>query len=265
MKVTVCELPDPSRGLEEAWGDLAGHVRARGSDLVLLPEMPFGRWLPADPEPDPGAWEEAVRAHRRWNGRLGELGAPAVAATRPVIRGGRRLNEAFVWTATEGARPAHAKHYLPDEEGFREATWYDRGPGRFEPAVLGRGGDDGRDGVRAGFLVCTELWFPERARSYGRAGIHLLLAPRATPGYSREKWLAAGRTAAVIAGAWGLSSNRSGPGPSDAFDWAGGGWVVGPDGDVAGVTSSAEPFLTVAIDPATAEAAKSTYPRYVEE
>lgn len=257
MRATVCELPDPGPELEEAWDDLAGHVRARASDLVLLPEMPFYRWLPVDPRPEPDAWEAAVEAHRRWIDRLGELGAGTVAATRPVIRGGRRLNEAFLWTAGGEVRSAHAKRYLPDEEGFREATWYDRGPGRFEPVEL--------DGARAGFLVCTELWFPERARAYGRQGIHLLLAPRATPAYSREKWLAGGRTATVIAGAFGLSSNHSGPGPSGAFDWAGGGWVVDPDGEVLGVTSAEEPFLTVEIDPAVAEAAKSTYPRYVTE
>lgn len=66
-----------------------------------------------------------------------------------------------------------------------------------------------------------------------------------------------------MAGAFGLSSNRTGPGPAGGFEWAGRGWAVDPDGEVLGVTSAGEPFLTVEIDPAGAEAAKSTYPRYV--
>ena len=43
MKVTVCELPGREPALEEAWEGLVEHVEAEGPDLVLLPEMPFGR------------------------------------------------------------------------------------------------------------------------------------------------------------------------------------------------------------------------------
>lgn len=68
----------------------------------------------------------------------------------------------------------------------------------------------------------------------------------------------------MVAGAFGLSSNRAGPGPTGGFDWAGRGWVVDPDGEVLGVTSAGEPFLTLEVDPAEAEAAKSSYPRYVD-
>lgn len=257
MRITVCELPGREPALEGAWDRLADHVEAEEPDLVLLPEMPFHRWLPADPEPDADAWDAAVEAHRRWIGRLGELGGAAVAASRPVVRGGGRRNEGFVWTPSDGACPVHEKRFLPDEEGFREASWYGRGPDRFEPA--------GVAGVRAGFLICTELWFLGRARRYARSGTHLLLSPRATPAYSRGKWLAAGRTAAVVAGGFGLSSNRAGPGPDGGFAWAGRGWAVDPDGEILGVTTAEEPFLTVEIDPAGAEAAKSTYPRYVAE
>lgn len=256
MKVTVCKLPGREPALEEAWEGLVEHVGVHRPDLVLLPEMPFHRWLPADPEPDADAWRAAAESHRRWIGRLGELDGAAVAASRPVARGGERRNEGFVWTPADGARSVHDKRFLPDEEGFREASWYGPGPDRFDTVDV--------SGVRAGFLICTELWFADRARDYARAGSHLLLTPRATPAYSRDKWLAAGRTAAVVAGAFGLSSNRAGPGPAGGFDWAGRGWVVDPDGEVLGATSTGEPFLTVEIDPAEAEAAKSTYPRYVD-
>lgn len=279
MKVTVCELPDEPARLERAWEGLTAHVRDANSDLVLLPEMPFHRWLPRRPEASARAWREAVEAHRRWVDRLPELAPSAVAATRPVVRDGGRRNEGFVWSPGAGERAVHAKRHLPDEPGFWEATWYDRGPDRFETVRCA--------GARVGFLICTELWFPGRARARAGEGVHLLLSPRATPAYSAGKWLAAGRTAAVVAGAFGLSSNRSGrgdpargaaggdrqPAGSRAADggaegerteWGGRGWIVGPDGDVLGVTSEDEPFLTREVDLAAAEGAKDTYPRYVE-
>jgi hypothetical protein len=65
-----------------------------------------------------------------------------------------------------------------------------------------------------------------------------------------------------VAGAWCLSSNRAGPGR--VYPWGGGGWIIEPEnGEVVGVTSASEPFLTRDIDLAAAEAAKETYPRYV--
>lgn len=257
MRITVCELPGDAEALEDAWDGLTEHVTDVGSDLVLLPEMPFHRWLPGGREPSASAWREAVEAHRRWGERLPEVAPAAVAATRPAVRGGRRLNEGFVWTPDAGARTVHAKRHLPDEPGFWEATWYEPGPAEFSSVPCA--------GARIGFLICTELWFPGHGRGYAREGAHLLLSPRATPAYSAGKWLAAGRTASVVAGAFGLSSNRSGePAGEAGFEWAGRGWIVDPDGEVLGVTSADEPWLTREIDPAAAEAAKETYPRYVE-
>lgn len=261
MRVTVCQLREEPEALEEDWEALGEHVAAGSSDLVLLPEMPFHPWLAADREVGPARWEEAVRAHERWLARLGELGAPFVAGTRPVVRGGRRLNEGFAWEPCAGTRAVHEKRYLPDEPGFWEASWYAAGEEDFQVTALAPPGRPAAT-VRAGFLICTELWFSERAREMGRLGAHLLLAPRATPDGGLEKWLVGGRAAAIVAGAWCLSSNRAGPGR--VYAWGGGGWIIEPkNGEVVGVTSASERFLTREIDLAAAEAAKETYPRYV--
>ena len=84
------------------------------------------------------------------------------------------------------------------------------------------------------------------------------MSPRATPAYSTEKWVVGGRACSIVSGAYSLSANRSGSG------WAGTGWVAHPeDGRVLGTTSSAEPFFSAEVDLAAADAAKSTYPRYV--
>ena len=49
-------------------------------------------------------------------------------------------------------------------------------------------------------------------------------------------------------------------------EWGGTGWIIEPqEGEVLGTTSRDDPFLTLELDPAVADAAKSTYPRYVLE
>ena len=262
MRVTVCQLREEPEALEEDWAGLVDHVAAEASDLVLLPEMPFHPWLAASRESDGAAWTAAVEAHERWTGRFGELGGAVVAGSRPVARGGLRRNEGCLWEAERGVRPVHHKRYLPDEPGFWEASWYGPGDGGFGVATLPMGGDASGERVRAGFLICTDLWFSEHALAMGRAGAQLLLAPRATPAGGLEKWLVGGRAAAVRAGAWCLSSNRAGPGRVHPWGW--GGWVVEPeDGEVVAVTTDEEPFVTREIDPGAADAARETYPRYV--
>lgn len=61
MKVTVCAFPAGPTGLESAWNALGEHVRSEGSDLVLLPEMPFSRWLAARETVDPSAGRRPSR------------------------------------------------------------------------------------------------------------------------------------------------------------------------------------------------------------
>lgn len=255
LKVTICELRDDPAGLAEDWERLAAHVREEASELVLLPELGFFTWFARSLPFDPAVWQAAVTAHDRWQERLNELAPAVVLGTRPVQRGEKRLNEGFLWSPVEGYRPAHHKYYLPDEEGYWEASWYGRGDGSFSPIVTG--------GVSLGFLICTELWFLERARRYGKEGAHLLVNPRTTGIETVDKWLVGGRAAAVVSGAFALSSNRVSPPGQKEF--GGQGFVVDPDGQVLAVTSCRQPFVTVEIDLLQAEAAKKTYPRYVRE
>jgi predicted amidohydrolase len=258
MRITVCELNDQPEILALEWEQLAAHVAAEASELVLLPEMPFCSWFARTRPCEPVVWQAAVAAHDRWLARLGELSPAArVAGTRPVNNAMlERLNEGFVWERAGGYRGAHAKYYLPDEEGFWEASWYMRGDGQFAPIESG--------GVKMGFLICSELWFLERARAYGKAGVHLLLCPRGAELRTLEKWLVGGRTAAIVSGAFCLSSNRAGPNLPGA-PFGGHGWVIGPDGQVLDLTSPEAPFLTLDIDLGEAERAKRTYPRYLAD
>ena len=257
ITATVCELPNEPEPFEAAWSDLASHVVDHRSDVVVLPEMPFAPWFAASATYDPAAWDIAVALHDQWLPRLVEFGEATVAGSRPVTADGKRFNEAFVWHPKKGYQKAHYKYYLPDEPDFWEATWYQRGGKRFDALKTEHG--------TMGFVVCTELWFTEHARAYGRQGVQMLICPRSTEAPTTEKWIMGGRAAAVMSGSFCLSSNRSGVDHSD-HPWGGHGWIIEPDqGTVLGTTSAERPFLTLEIDLSEADRAKNSYPRYVAE
>jgi len=235
------------------WERLVRHAESEGSELVLLPEMPFHSWFAASPKFSPSVWSEVVEAHEKWMKRLVELAPATVIGSRTVNRGGRRLNDGFMWTEQKGARSVHAKRYLPDEEGYYEASWYHRGDGRFSLFDA--------SGCRTGMMICSDLWSMANARRYGKNGAHLIAIPHAAPKASMERWLAGGKVVALISGAFCIASNRTGEGVGVQF--GGSGWVIGPDAKVLGLTSRENPFVTVEIDLRDAEEAKKTYPRDV--
>lgn len=262
LRVTVCQLPNDFTAFEDAWRRLIEHARDQRSDLVLLPEMPFSPWLASTKTVDSAAWDAAVADHDRWFAQLGELGAATVLTSKPMVERGTRYNQAVVWHQPSGQADGdelpfiHRKQYLPDEPGFYEASWYTRGNAGFGVAEAG--------GIRLGFAICTELWFLGRARAYAIGGLQLLACPRATYASSSDKWLAGGRTAAVVSGAYCLSSNFDGPAAEGA--WGGTGWIIEPEeGEVLAVTSAEQPFATVEVDLGVADRAKKTYPRYVDD
>lgn len=253
MKATITQL-DASQ-LEADWQRLTTHLAETKSRLVLLPEMPFAPWFCANRTPDDASWQMAVAAHDRKLARLPELGAEIVAGTAPRNIGNQRHNVAFLWSQDAGLRWTHSKTYLPNDEGYWESNWYDRAPIDFQAAQFAE--------LNIGFMICTEIWFLQHARDYGKRGIHLLLIPRSTPRHTNAKWLAGGSVAAVVSGAFCLSSNHAGQ--IDNLDLGGAGWLCDPDGALLATTSDEQPFVTVYLDIASADAAKATYPRYVDD
>jgi N-carbamoylputrescine amidase len=253
MKVTVCQIDNRPEKLERSWQALVDHAATMGSDLVLLPEMPFADWLAAEETVDGARWQKAVHEHEQWLARLPELGRNAVVGTRPALYRHRRRNRAFVYY--DGRREdIRDKAYLPDEPWYWEASWYEPGPPDFPTFTAA--------GALAGVQICTEMWFMEHARAYGEAGVQLLCVPRATPHESVGKWLAGGRTAGVVAGAFCLSSALWNP-PDARANLGGLGWITDPEGNVLATTTPQTPCATVDIDLKEADAAKRSYPRYV--
>lgn len=256
MKVTICQLHDAPDVLKQEWNALVEHVQAEKSALVVLPEMPFYPWMAATDQVEGAIWGEAVQAHDEWETRLSELGAKIIVGSRPAIvaETGTRHNIAFV--AHDGEiHYVHTKYYLPNEDGFWEAKWYERGGKHFDAVQY--------DDVTMGFMICTDLWFTEHARSYGRQGAHFVINPRATEKSTIDKWLLGGRATAIASGAYCLSSNHCGE--CDGVIFGGTGWVIDPNGNILATTSDEQPFVTIDVDLEQAVAAKATYPRYVLE
>jgi len=256
MKVTVCQWDSRPEQLEVQLQKLILHCAAHGSELLVLPEMPFDDWLAGSQDLDVARWLASMQLHLDWIERLSRNLKLPLLASRPVLDElGVRRNRAFCWMPQEGLMDGHDKLHLPDEEGYWESRWYQAGSLPLKLYDLGV--------CRAGVLICSELWFFEHARHYGQQQAHLLCLSRATSSVDTENWIAAGKSAAIVAGAYCLSSNQSRP-AGVLPDMGGAGWVIDPDGSLLALTSATEPFVTVAIDLAYADSAKATYPRYLK-
>jgi len=105
MRLTVCELPNDPDDFARAWQRLVDHVSERQSDLVLLPEMPFFRWLSQTNEVDPAEWKESVCAHDEWMTRLDELAPATVISSRPVVIDGTFTQSTTFPTNPVSGRP----------------------------------------------------------------------------------------------------------------------------------------------------------------
>jgi predicted amidohydrolase len=250
MKVTVCELPDNRKAFAPAWEALITYVRKQQSDLVLLPELPFTAWFARTPQVDAAIWQSAQKEHDLMMNSLSALAPAIILGTHLLIEEERHLNRGFVWTSAEGYKGIHDKYYLPNEEGFYERCWFDRNQRDFTLAHVGE--------LAIGFLICTEVMFNEWARYYGKQGANLIAVPRAS--LDHERWVLAPRMAAVVSGAFVISSNRV-----DEDSFAGRGMIIGPNGEVLASTSRQTPFATVDIDLRESVQAKKTYPRDVPE
>jgi len=251
MRVTVCQLPHETHALAAAWAALCEHARAQETELVLLPEFAMLEPIWESERFDAARWSSLEILADTHLTRLPDLGARYVVGTRPARVSGRRLNQAFLWSADAGMRPLRSKYFLPEEPGGWEATWFERGDPEFPKFYAGE--------ASFGVNICTELWALDTYAAYADLGVEFLMSPRATSLATTATWLALGVVAAVRSGAFSLSSNRVDP----TGACGGTGWIIDPAGDVLAVTSAANPFATRDIDLTTAAKARKSYPRYV--
>lgn len=256
FNVGVCETPADLGADTPGWARFSQAVSWRSTDLFLLSELPFGPWISSGARFEAAAWDESMRLHEAGLRCLGDLGADWVAGTRPLVQDDRRVNHGFLWNEAAGLADIHAKQHFPNEEGYFEPAWFQPGTTRFQIAQAGP--------LRVGFMICTEVWFNEHARAYGRAGAHLILVPRVVGTETLSRWLGAMRMAAMVSGCYVLSSNRGGVDAKDQV-YGGTGWIINPNGDVVAKTSAADPLAFHEIDLDLVREAQKSYPCYVNE
>ena len=253
-RVAYVQWPEGLQPAGSVWDAIRRSVDAAHPDILVTNEMPFGLWLAEQASFDASAAQRSIALHEQGLDALSSLNAAAVISSRPVAFDGRLANEAFV-LESKAYRMIHHKKYFPQEQGFFEEAWYVRGAGGFDCVQVGQ--------AKVGVLLCTELFFNDRARAYGRDGADLIVTPRAA-GTSLSRWKTAGAMAAIVSGAWFVSSNRYGSGALGQ-QFGGAGFVVSPEGVLLEETSAAKPLSVVTLDRDRARAQKAHYPCYVKE
>ncbi len=256
IKLAVCQAPAEMCAGDRGWRRLVAKVRALKPDVLVLNEMPFGSWLASTPKREAAALERSRALHGEGVAHLADFGALVVLGSQPALEDGRSVNQGFLWIREKGLVALHTKQFFPDEPGYYEARWFERGKTKFQVGEAGR--------LRVGLLICTDAWFFEWARYYGRRGVHLIAVPRATERASLERWKIGLSAAALVSGCYVASSNRGGR-DSSGQRFGGRGWIIDPSGRCLAETSTREPVAAALIDLDLAEAAKADYPRYVTE
>jgi len=249
MRVACVEWPEGLSVDDTHWTAITRAIAAARPELLVTNELPFGPWIAGSAAFSEDDAKRSIRAHEQGLEGLRALDLPAIVSSRPVWSGTRLANEAFVLEAGT-VRPLHRKQYFPNEPGWFESAWYEGDASGFAVAeVLG---------LKIGVLLCTEAMFNEHARAYGRQGASLIVIPRAS-GKDIAPWKTAGAMAALVSGAYAVSSNRSGG------IFGGGGFAYAPQGCFLAETNSTDPIRVIDLDLNLPGFAQRAYPCYVAE
>lgn len=229
-------------------------ARRAGARLAVLPELPLDRWVPAtrqvreeDAEPPEGPRHQALSESAREAG-IGLLGG---AITRDPDSG-RRFNRALLFDARGTLVGTYDKLHVPGEEGFWESDHYDQGDAPPHPIDA--------FGLPLGLQICSDLQRVQGTQLLGARGAAAVLAPRATPPESYERWRTVIRANAVTAAVYLVSVNR--PASEGAASIGGPSLVVHPSGEV--LAESTGPLCVVELEQAAVEQARADYPGYLD-
>ena len=77
-------------------------------------------------------------------------------------------------------------------------------------------------------------------------------------------WQTAGKMAAIVSGAYVISSNRIGSSPTGPA-FGGGGFAYRPDGSLMATTTPADTLIVADIEPEVSARQRGAYPCYVTE
>jgi len=225
-------------------------AREAGATLALLPELPLHPWVPAtrsrrdgDGEPPDGPRHRMLAGSARASG-IGVHGGAIVADPAS----GARFNRALLVDASGRLVATYDKLHVPCEEGFWERDHYE--PGRDLPRPVDA------FAMPLGMQICSDVQRPTLANVLGAMGAELILAPRATPAESYERWLAVLRCDAITSAAYVISVNR--PPDGAAAPIGGPSVAIAPDGRV--LLETTDPVTTLVLERSEAARARGDYP-----
>jgi predicted amidohydrolase len=238
----------------ERLNDILGRCRDAGAELVLLPELPLDPWIPASETPRP---EDAERPggprHQALSGAAKRSGLFVMGGAITLDdESGERFNRALLFDPAGQQVAAYDKLHVPCEEGFWEAKHYRSGATAATPVEVA--------GFSVGLQICSDLNRPAGSQLLGAAGAEAIVAPRATPESSYERWRLVIRANAVTCATYVLSVNR--PRSEGGASIGGPSLAVGPDGTV--LLESTEPVSTVVLRREAVAQARRDYPGYLE-
>ena len=251
--VAYVEWPDGIIPSGSDWDKISQDVKNSDADILVTNEMPFGSWLPVGPKYNADQAKKWNDLHEHAIEALTLLDIPNIISSRPIITKDKLVNEAFVLSKGE-YKTLHHKHFFPSEDGWHEASWFEKERDGFEVFDIA--------GIKVGVLLCTELMFNEKARDYGRLGVDLIVAPRAS-GQNIVNWQAAGSMAALVGGCYVISSNRTGQSNANIPNFGGYGFCYAPGGEFISNTTHENPISIVEINTKLTRKAQSEYPCYL--
>ena len=228
-------------------------ARGRGAELAVLPELPLDPWVPATREArqEDAEGEDGPRRRR--------LSALAEAARIALLGGaivrdattGRRHGTALLHDAAGALIASYRKVHLPEEEGYWETSHYE--PGERAPEVV-----HGL-GLPVGLQICSDVNRPQGFQILAAGGAMAVLAPRATPPETYERWKLVLRANAILSSAYVISVNR--PGPEPGASVGGPSLAIDPFGEV--LVETTDTLSDVTVEEAVVEAARAEYPGYL--
>jgi len=234
--------------------DILRRCKATGAELVVLPELPVDPWIPADETPRTEDAEPPDGPRHRLLSTAAQRSGLFVMGGAITLDGdsGERVNRALLFDPTGELAVSYDKLHIPCEENFWEAKHYR--PGKSVATTV-----EVR-GFPLGLQICSDLHRPEGSHLLGAAGAEAILAPRATPESSYERWQLVIRANAVTSAVYVISVNR--PRSEGAASIGGPSLAVGPDGAV--LLESTDPLSTVVLRRDAVARARQDYPGYLE-
>ena len=240
---SLTPLRDLTVALHRGIRPTADELREVQADLVVLPELPWHRWCPAQPERDPQ--DEDL-------GRAEQQAQVARDSGKWLLSGSilNRRNTALLYSPEGELKLRYEKVHLPQEPGFWEANHYD--PGQEGPRVC----DD--LGFPLGVQLCSDIQRPFGSMFLRAQGASAILLPRATERGTYQNWRLVMQAMARVSGCYLLSVNRP---DLDDPPIGGPSLVIGPDGEV--LAESSDAWLTFTLRHEEIVKARAEYPGYL--